>query len=66
MAKQSKTMVAGSEEREVTYEKRTRSFFLFFKIIFWEKVNEKHIGNDIFIQTEREIKNVYLNGKKIN
>lgn len=38
---------------------------LFGLIKWYEKVCEDHVGNDIFIETERQIRNVYLNGKKL-
>lgn len=62
---QGKTIVQGVENRIGTYEKRERSFLMFFKTTWWEKVNERSLGNDIYIETNRPIKNVYLNGELI-
>lgn len=59
------TYVSGQEEIETTQIKRTKRFLLFFKTEWWETVNAKHIGNDIYINTDRPIRNVYINGKLI-
>ena len=58
------TTVEGREEVQKTYEKRER-FLLFFKITWWEEVKQEHIGNDIIIETPKEIRQVYLNGKPL-
>lgn len=60
------TQVKTAEENEATYEKRKGKFLLFFDTEWWEKVSQRHIGNDIHIKTDREIRDVYLNGKKVN
>lgn len=57
--------VQGIEEVEDTKIKK-ESRFLFFKTEWWETVNTGHVGNDIYINTERPIENIYLNGKKVN
>lgn len=62
---QGKTIVEGVEEMEGTYIKKTGRFLLFFKTEWWEKVSERSIGNDIHIKTDREIRQVYLNGKPL-
>ena len=62
MSQTTKTSVTGSTETEETYMKRVSSWWI-FKTEWWEKVSEKHVGNDIFIVTDREIRDVYLNGK---
>lgn len=56
------TRVNGVEEKMGTYEKKEGRFLLFFKTTWWEKVSEISLGNDIYIETERPIRNVYLNG----
>jgi len=63
MAHTTYTDVHGTEEREGTYEKRTGRFLLIFPTEWWEQVSERHIGNDIYIITNREIRTIYLNGK---
>lgn len=60
---QGKTKVNGVEEKEGSYIKKIKRFLLFFPVGYWEKESEKHIGNDIVIETTRQIRNVYLNGK---
>ena len=65
MATSKPTTVVGAEEIERAYKKREGRFLLFFKTTWWEVVSQKHIGNDIHIETDKEIRNVYLNGKKI-
>lgn len=59
---QAKTIVQGVSNMIGTYEKREGRFLVFFKTNWWEKISEKHIGNDIFIETTNPIQNVYLNG----
>jgi len=58
------TAVRGVEELEDYKVKRTYRF-LFFKTTYWETVSTKHIGNDIHINTDRPIRNIYFNGKII-
>lgn len=60
-----KTLVGGLEEVEETYIKK-KSRFLFFKVESWERVNSSSVANDLFIETTRKIRDVYLNGEKIN
>jgi hypothetical protein len=60
-----KTIVEGTEEVKKTLEKREGRFFLFFKTVWWEEVAIDHIGSDIYIKTDREIRQVYLNGKPL-
>jgi hypothetical protein len=62
---QGKTIVEGVEEMKGNYIKKTGTFFLFFKMEWWEKISEEHIGNDIHIRTTRPIRDVYLNGELI-
>lgn len=59
------TLLEGWEEREATYVKKTGRFLVFFKTEWFEKVSDRHIGNDIQILTDREIRQVYLNGKPL-
>lgn len=65
MNTQSKSIVNGLEEKQTT-EVLRKSIWLIFPVNWWEKVSEKHIGNDIHIITEKPIRNIYFNGKKIN
>lgn len=58
------THVFGLEEVEETKLKRVNRFFI-FKTEWWETVLTKHIGNDIYIETSREVRQVYLNGKPL-
>lgn len=60
------TIVKGEEVREATQEKRTRKIFGLFNLEWWETLHTEHLGNDIHIQTNNPIRNVYLNGEKIN
>lgn len=62
---QSKNVVVGQEERKGTYEKREGRFLLFFKTTWWELVSSEHIGNDIHVETDREIRQVFINGKPL-
>lgn len=60
--KMRETTVSGAEEVENTQVRRVRSF-LFFKTEWWETILTRHIGSDIYIESDRPIRNVYLNGK---
>jgi len=62
----SQTKIKGVEEREKTEVKRKGRFLLFFETEWWETVSTEHIGNDIYIETLKDIRNVYFNGKKID
>lgn len=62
---QTNTIVKGIEEKEATYVEKQK-IWLFFPVTYWEKVSETSFGNDIFIETTREIKNVYINGKLLS
>jgi hypothetical protein len=66
MAQTQTILVKGAEEKEVTKERRTGRFLFFFETEWWETISERHIGNDIHIATDKEIRNVYLNGELIN
>ena len=66
MATQIKTEVSGAEEIKKTEIQRVKKFLVFFKIKWWETVNQEHIGNDIYIETSKEIRNVFVNRNKIN
>jgi hypothetical protein len=58
-----KTRVYGYEEQEGTFVERKKRFLIFFETTYWEQVSTKSLGNDIYIETDRPIKNVYINGK---
>lgn len=58
------THVNGQEEHEDTFIKK-HGRFLIFPTTWFERVNTEHLGNDIFINTDREIRNIYLNGEKL-
>ena len=60
---QGNTLVGGREEVEKMQQKRTGRAFIFFKTEWWETVSTRHIGNDIYIKTNRDIRAVYLNGE---
>lgn len=60
-----KTVVFGEEEVKDTLVKKVGRF-LIFKTEWWETANTEHIGNDIYIKTNRPIRNVYLNGNLLN
>lgn len=62
---QSKTVVRGVEEVEKTFVQRRGRFLLFFETTWWEEVKTEHVGNDIQIKTDREIRQVYLNGEPL-
>ena len=64
--KTNQTKIKGAEEREKTEVKRKGKFLLFFAIEWWETISTEHIGNDIYIETLKDIRNVYFNGKKID
>lgn len=59
---QGTTIVEGHEEREREQVKRKGRFLFIFPTEWWETVSERHIGNDIYILSNRPIRNVYLNG----
>jgi hypothetical protein len=61
MATQTKSRVSGVEEVKEGYVKHERNF-LIFKVYWWEKVSVEHIGNDIMIETDTKIRNIYFNG----
>lgn len=65
MATTQTTIINGVEENEVTEKLRTRKVFGFFTINSWEYVSDNTVGNDIHIDTDREIRHVYLNGERI-
>ena len=60
-----KTVVVGSERKEGTEVKRERRFLGFFKTTWWETVSTRTLGNDIHIETNKPIENIYLNGDLI-
>ena len=53
------------KEIKETQVKRTKKAFIFFNVEWWETVSTNELGNDIHIETENKIRNVYLNGSKI-
>jgi len=55
-------LVEVSQRQRVTYEKRE---ILFGIVYWWIKVRTEIIGDDLIIETARNIENVYLNGVKI-
>jgi hypothetical protein len=59
-----KSIVRGTEEILNTYTKEEKRFLL-FPVKYWQLINTEHIGNDIHIETDKNIRNVYLNGKLI-
>lgn len=61
---QNKPIIEGRTETESVYKKET-GYFLIFPITKWVKVSETSLGNDIFIQTEQPVRQVYLNGKEL-
>jgi hypothetical protein len=62
---QQRTQVEGIEEQEVSLVKK-EGRFLIFKTQWWEQVSTKHIGNDIYINTDNPIRKIILNGREIN
>ena len=62
---QGNAIVKGVEEKEGTYKIIKKRFLLFFTLTHEELVSETSFGNDIMIQTTREIRQVYLNGKPL-
>ena len=59
---QSKNNINGLEEVEETLvKKKTR--FLFWQVTSWEVVSRESIGNDVFIETDKPVRNIYLNRK---
>lgn len=61
-AKNQRTHIELSERQRVTYERRTALWGL---IEWYVKVKADTIGKDIFILTDVEVDNVYLNGELI-
>jgi len=57
-----KPIITGHAEYEDTMIKKVGRW-LIFKTESWVTVSTQHIGNDITIETDRPIRNVYLNGK---
>lgn len=58
----SKSIVKGLEEVKESYVLR-KTVFLIFPVTWWEKISTEHIGNDIMIETEHEIRQIILNGE---
>ena len=60
--RKSKTSINCGERFEVVYEHKTALFGL----IGWrEKVRETSLGNDLVIQTDKNIERIFIDGKKI-
>jgi len=59
------SIIEGIEWNEVTEKLRTRKVLGFFTVNSWVTVSERSVGNDIHIETDREIRHVYLNGELI-
>ena len=59
------TIVQGREEVKDTFIKKTGYRFIFFKVEWWEVVKTDHIGNDIYIITDRPIRKIFFNGREI-
>jgi hypothetical protein len=59
------TNVVIAEEREHDQVKRKGRFLLFFPTEWWETISERHIGNDLHIQTQNEIRRIFFNGKQV-
>lgn len=53
----------GMSEVEETQIKRTRRILFVFPVSYWFTVGSNHIGDDVYIKTNKQIRNVYLNGK---
>lgn len=62
---QNQTKVIGEEEKVEKYIEREERFWLLFKTKWREIISTDSIGNDIYIETDREIRQVYLNGKPL-
>ena len=60
------TNIVGAEEIEKKEVCRTGRFLLFFKTEWWETIKTTSLGNDIYIETDRPIRNVCINNKKIS
>jgi hypothetical protein len=60
---QTATMVAREEEHLETKVLRKGKYLIFFDTEWWETVSSDHVGNDIHINTQHPIRDVYLNGK---
>jgi hypothetical protein len=58
------TKVVGRENMLNTYQKKEKSWFI-FKVPYYELVNTEHLGTDIHIESDKEIREVYLNGKPL-
>lgn len=65
MATTQRTIIGGIEEEQVTQKLRTRKVFGLFDVRWWENVSVESLGNDIHIQTQKEIRHIYVNGKLI-
>jgi hypothetical protein len=59
---QSKVVARGLTEMNERWVEK-KGYFMFFPVSKWVKVSEKHVGDDIYIETDKEIRNVYLNGE---
>lgn len=55
--------VKGVENLEERYCVEKKSKFKFFNLNWRAKKSTISLGNDIIIQTDRQIRNVYINGK---
>lgn len=60
--KLARTQVAISRNERVVREERTALFGL---LRWWVEVSREKINDDLVIETEWEVENIYFNGKKI-
>lgn len=51
------------DETEIVEVQRKRRVFFFLETTWWETVSREHIGSDLHILTDRQIRAVYINGE---
>lgn len=61
-AQQERTKVAVSRNEKITYIERR---ILFGLVRWWKKVSTESFADDLMIETDFTIRDIYVNGKKI-
>lgn len=61
---ESRTTVEGVQEQDIEQVRRVKGWRC-FNVSWWETMSTTTIGNDIHINTDHPVRDIYLNGKKI-
>lgn len=60
-----KVIVQGKENTLETYVEKKRRSWLFFTVTHEEVIKTESLGNEIHIKSDREISQIYFNGKPL-